>query len=57
MGSRTRGHKVPLVKVQRTLDVRKYYFFQRTTIEWNNVSTDCVNASRLEVFETQIDDI
>ena len=36
----TRGHNYMLVKKQSILDVRKYYFSQRTINVWNNLSTD-----------------
>ena len=42
----TRGHNYTLVKKQSRLDVRKYSFYQRTINIWNNLSTDCVQASR-----------
>ena len=42
----TRGHNYTLVKKQSRLDVRKYSFSQRTINVWNNLSTDCVHASR-----------
>ena len=41
----TRGHNYILVKKQSRLDVRKYSFSQRTINVWNNLSTDCVQAS------------
>ena len=40
----TRGHNYTLVKKQSRLDVRKYYFSQRTINVWNNLSTDCVHT-------------
>ena len=40
----TRGHNYTLVKKQRTLDVRKYSFSQRTINVWTKLSTDCVHA-------------
>ena len=44
-GKITRGHNYTLVKKQSRLDVRKYSFSQRTINVWNNLSTDCVQAS------------
>ena len=46
--SGTRGHEVTLVKDQCRLDIRKYSFSQRTIHKWN-ISTDCINASSLNV--------
>ena len=46
----TRGHNYTLVKKQSRLDVRKYYFSQRTINVWNNLTTDCVQASSVNNF-------
>ena len=51
----TRGHKYTLVKKQSRLDVRKYSFSQRTINVWNNLSTDCVHASSVNMFKNKID--
>ena len=53
--SRTRGHEVKLVKGQCTLDIRKYSFSQRTTNEWNKLSTDCITASSVNMFKNRVD--
>ena len=53
-GNRTRGHKAALVKKQCTLDMRKYSFSQRVINEWNKLSNDCVNASRVNMFKVQV---
>ena len=45
----TRGHNYTLVKKQSRLDVRKYSFSQRTINEYNNLSTDCVQASSVNI--------
>ena len=50
----TRGHIYTLVKKQSRLDVRKYSFSQRTINVWNNLSTDCVQAS-VNMFKNKID--
>ena len=44
-----------LVKKQSRLDVRKYSFSQRTINVWNNLSTDCVHASSVNMFKNRID--
>ena len=51
----TRGHNYKLVKKQSRLDVRKYSFSQRTINVWNNLSTDCVHASSVNMFKNIID--
>ena len=35
--------------------IRKYSFSQRTIIEWNNLSTDCVTASSVNMFKNKVD--
>ena len=54
-GKITRGHNYTLVKKQSRLDVRKYSFSQRTINVWNNLSTDCVQASSVNMFKNRID--
>ena len=51
----TRGHNYTLVKKQSRLDVRKFSFSQRTINVWNNLSTDCVHASSVNMFNNKID--
>ena len=51
----TRGHNYTLVKKQSRLDVRKFSFSQRTINVWNNLSTDCVQASSVNMFKKKID--
>ena len=51
----TRGHHYTLVKKQSRLDFRKYSFSQRTLNVWNNLSTDCVHASSVNMFKNNID--
>ena len=51
----TRGHNYTLVKKQSRLDVKKFSFSQRTINVWNNVSTDCVHASSVNMFKNKID--
>ena len=51
--SRTGGHEVTLVKDQCRLDIKKYSFSQRTINEWNTLSTDCVNASCMNMLKTK----
>ena len=51
----TRGHNFTLVKKQSRFDIRKYSFPQRTINVWNKLSTDCVHASSVTVFNNIID--
>ena len=50
----TRGHNYTLLKKQSRLDVIKYFFPQRTINVWNNLSTDCVQASSVNMFKNKI---
>ena len=50
----TTGHNHTLVKKQSRLDIRKYSFSQRTINVWNNLSTDCVHASSVNMFKNKI---
>ena len=52
---RTRGHGVTLSKKQCRLDIRKFSFSQRTVIEWNRLSADCVGARSIYMFKNKID--
>ena len=51
----TRWHSYTLVKKQSRLGVRKYSFYQRTINVWHKLSTDCVHASSVNVFNNSID--
>ena len=51
----TRGHNFTLMKKQRRWDVRKYSFSQTTISISNQLSTDCVHASSVNVFKNIID--
>ena len=51
----TRGHNFTLVKKQSRLDVRKFSFSQRTINVWNQLSTECVHASSVNMFKNRID--
>ena len=51
----TRAHNVTLVKKQSRLDVRKFSFSQRTINVWNKLSTECVHASSVNMFNNRID--
>ena len=53
-GSRTRGHKVALVKEQCRFDISKYCFSQRVINEWNKLPNVCVNASSENMFKNRI---
>ena len=43
------------MKKQGRLDVRKYSFSQSAINVWNNLSTDCVHASSVNMFKNKID--
>ena len=44
-----------MVKKQSRLDVRKHSFFQRTINVWNKLSSVCVHATSVIVFNDRID--
>ena len=50
----TRGHNFTLVKKQSRLDIR-IFFPHRTINVWNNLSTDCVQASSVNMFNNRLD--
>ena len=43
------------MKDQSRLDIRKDSFSQRTINEWSTLSTDCVTASRVNMFKNKVD--
>ena len=49
------SRQIKLVKDQCRLDIKKYSFSQRTINEWNKLSTDCVTASSVHMFKTNVD--
>ena len=51
---RIRGQEVALVEDQCRLDIKKYPFSLRTLNEWNKLSTECVNASSVTMFQNKI---
>ena len=51
----TRGHNFTLVKKQSRLDVRKFSFSRSSINVWNKLSTECVDASSVNVFKNRID--
>ena len=54
-GKRTRRHNFTLVKKQSRLDVRKFSLSQRTINVWNELSTECVHTSSVNMFKNKID--
>ena len=44
-----------MVKIESRLDVRKFSFSQRTINVWNKLSTECVHASGVNMFNNIID--
>ena len=51
----SRGHNYTLVKKQSRLDVRKYSCSQSTINVWNNLSTDCGQASSVNMYKNNLD--
>ena len=54
-GKITKEHDFTIVKGQSRLDVRRYYFSQRTINEWNKLSADCVHSSSINMFKNRTD--
>ena len=52
---RSREYKEKLVEEQCRLDIRKSSFSHRTINEWNKLSTNCVNASGINMLKNKID--
>ena len=44
-----------LVKDQRKLDIRKYWFILKKNNECKKLSTDCVTASSVNMFKNKVD--
>ena len=51
----TRGHNYTLVKNKVDWTLESISFSQRTINVWNNLSTDCVHASSVNMFKNEID--
>ena len=51
----TRGHNFTLVKKQSRLEVMEFSFSQGTINVWNKLSTECVHASSVNMFNNRID--
>ena len=52
---RTRGHSYKLVKSRSKLEVRKNFFSQRVVSEWNNLPTEVVEATSVNIFKNRYD--
>ena len=51
----TRGQNFTLVKKQSRLNVKKFSFSQRSINVCNKLSTECVQASSVNMFNNRID--
>ena len=51
----TRGHNYTLVKKQSRLDIRKQLFSLRIINVWNNLSTDSVHATSVNMSKNGLD--
>ena len=49
--SRTRGHSWKIVKSRSSLDIRKYFFFERVVHRWNSLSQEDVDQTTLNGFK------
>ena len=53
--SKTRGHRLALVKCHSRLDIRKYTFSQRVVTDWHKLPEKCINATSVNMFKNRID--
>jgi len=52
---RTRGsHAFKFVVPRAKKDIFKFYFFPRTTNEWNSLLEDIVNATSVDSFKSKL---
>jgi hypothetical protein len=50
-----RGHVYKLMKFRSNLDIRKYFFSQRTINYWNLLTSEAVEASSVNIFKNHVD--
>jgi len=50
-----RGHNLKLSKQRANLDIRKYFFSQRTVNEWNQLPQEVVDAQSVNQFKNRLD--
>ena len=53
--TKTRGHNFKLTKFSPTLNNNKYFFTNRVVNLWNQLLSDVVNSSSVNVFKNKID--
>ena len=53
--SRTRGHKLKLIKKRSRLDIRKHFFSQRVVNDWNSLPEIVVEAESVNSFKNKYD--
>ena len=53
--SRTRGHKLKLIKKRSRLDIRKHFFSQRVVNDWNSLPEIVVEAESVNSFKNEYD--
>ena len=53
--SRTRGHRLKLVKKRSRLDIRKHFFSQRVVNDWNSLPEVVVEAESVNSFKNKYD--
>jgi len=52
--SKTRGHSLKLKQFRCKLDIRKYFFSERTVDCWNSLDEDMVSACNLNSFKNRL---
>ena len=51
----TTGHSLKLYKGRSRLNVRKFFFSQRTISEWNSLSEEVISSGSVNEFKNKID--
>ena len=53
--TRTRGHRLKIVKVRSRLDIRNKFFSQRVVNSWNMLPSDVIEAETVNCFKNRLD--
>src|SRR5664279_3673533 len=54
-GHELRGHRLKLFKPRCRLDCRRYSFSQRAVDDWNNLPSDVVESTSVNMFKNRLD--
>jgi len=53
--STRKAHKDSFIPLSASRDYRKYTFFPRTIVDWNELPKEVTSAPSLEIFSKQLD--